>query len=87
MDGRAASPLSASEASILLQEEAGQRLEWMREAAMCLDPHDTVLSPYMQPILEPLLARLREATKGQHASQCRTLAHIVNSILHQIQRQ
>ena len=65
----------------------GSGLEWMREAAMCLDPHDTVLSPYMQPILEPLLARLREATKGQHASQCRTLAHIVNSILHQIQRQ
>ena len=60
----------------------------MREAAMCLDPHDVLLAPHMQPILEPLLSRLRAASaKGHHTSQCRTLAHIVNSILHQITRQ
>ena len=54
---------------------------------MCLDPHDVLLAPHMQPILEPLLARLRAAaSKGHHTSQCRTLAHIVNSILHQINR-
>ena len=54
---------------------------------MAIDPHDEVFGPHMRPILQSLFGRLKELgpqLQGPDASQCRTVSHLINSLLHQL---
>ncbi len=63
-----------------------QKMLWIRDAALAVDPTDAVLAPHMRGILQPLYNSMQSvlSTLPANAStaQCNVALHVVNSILH-----
>ncbi|BDA40748.1 probable enhancer of mRNA-decapping protein 4 [Coccomyxa sp. Obi] len=69
-----------------LSKDTGIKLQWLKEAAPVLDPNDTMLAPHMRQILQQLFAALQACqplVSPGDARACRTVIHLVNSLLHQ----
>eukprot|EP00252_Welwitschia_mirabilis_P011042 TRINITY_DN2483_c0_g4_i1.p1 TRINITY_DN2483_c0_g4~~TRINITY_DN2483_c0_g4_i1.p1 ORF type:complete len:995 (-),score=261.46 TRINITY_DN2483_c0_g4_i1:503-3487(-) len=68
-----------------LGNELAQKLIWIREAALQLNPNDPRLSCHMRPILGELYQNLHRqmlvTTSPAEASSIRLVLHVVNSIL------
>lgn len=72
--------------AVVVVQDTGIKLQWLKEAAPVLDPDDTMLAPHMRQILQQLFAALQAcqplASPGD-ARACRHVIHLVNSLLHQ----
>jgi hypothetical protein len=65
-----------------LSTGAATKLQWIREAAMVLNPRDPQTGPHLRPVLEQVTAGLKAALaglKGGDASSCKLAMHVVHS--------
>lgn len=62
------------------------KLDWLRAAALVLNPADPVLASHMRPILEDLVGKVQAKADSsepglQQSSSCRLVLRILRSLL------
>lgn len=69
-----------------LGNDSFQKLTWIQEASLALNPNDHVMGSYMRPFLDQLYQNLQRhillfSTDPKLSNQARVVMHIVNSLL------
>merc|ERR1712086_100096 len=90
-----ASPVGLSQGVLLsmaqqlspdLSDEPNLKINWIRDAALAIDPSDAALAQHMRPILEAVFGGLHECatapeTPAPAKNDLRLCIHVVNSLL------
>ena len=65
-----------------IANNTANKLQWIREAALALNPQDPLLGPHLRPVLEQVHAALAAAVsrmQGPDVQSCKLAMHVVHS--------